>query len=126
MRGLIAVVIVAGCGSKHAGPDAGIVTLEIKLMGINSEVTGNGIACGTDPAGCSNGMPTSNLTACSVDLPSGTQVSLSVLHPVCPPNGGYFAFAWTSPPCPMLSNRSCAFEITSSQTITVAGVEAIH
>ena len=117
-------VVCAAC-SGHTStqtPDAGPATLTVELHGVDTEVTGNGIACGTDPA-CGSGA--AQLTTCTVTLAAGTPVSLTVHHPVCS-GGTYFNFGLSSPPCAEGLGRMCTFTIEQSETVIVTGAEAIR
>ena len=116
MSVLVLAALVA-CTSSAGHPDAeGPVTLTVVPINNNTEITGSGIACGTDPA-CSGALA----TTCSVTLASGTHVSLAVHHPVCPGTPSYTSFGWTSPPCPSFLSYSCDFVITQDEVIHVTG-----
>jgi hypothetical protein len=119
---VVALVACHTSSSPHVDADEpGPFTLTIGNALVDTEVTGTGIACGTNPMACASGR----LAQCSVTLAKGTHVSLALQHPVCQNGGIYFAFDW-SPPCPAGSQRACEFDITSDATITIGGAEAVR
>jgi hypothetical protein len=114
---VLVLATLVGCTSSSPPADTeGPVTLTVVPVNKNTEITGAGIECGTDPA-CDGTLA----TTCSVTLTSGTRVSLAVRHPVCPGTPSYTSFGWTSPPCPVFLSYSCDFVITEDEVIRVTG-----